>query len=58
MLLEDARRNVEVRRVFDFRSLLRFGRDAKKLSSQGSALTENGSLKESLRQQRERLKGL
>ena len=52
MLLEDARKNAEVRRFFDFRSLLRFGHDEKNLSSQGSTLTEK------LRKQRERLKGL
>jgi flagellar protein FliO/FliZ len=58
MLLEDARRNAEPRRFLDFRSLLRFGRDGKKFPSQDSSLAESGSLAESLRQQRERLKGL
>jgi len=52
LLLEDARKNAEMRRVFDFRSLLRFGRDEKNPSSQGSTFTEK------LRKQRERLKGL
>ena len=52
MLLEDAKKNAEVRRVFDFRSLLRFGRDGKK------GLSDNGSTLDSLRKQRERLKGL
>jgi flagellar protein FliO/FliZ len=52
LLLEDAKKNAEARRFFDFRSLLRFGRDAKKLSSQDSSITEN------LRKQHERLKGL
>jgi flagellar protein FliO/FliZ len=58
MLLEDARKNAEIRRFFDFRSLLRFGRDGKNSSSQDSSITDNGSLTESLRKQRERLKGL
>jgi flagellar protein FliO/FliZ len=58
LLLEDAKKNAEPRRFLDFRSLLRFGRDEKKLSSGGSALAENGSLTENLRKQRERLKGL
>jgi len=52
MLLEDARKNAEARRVFDFRSLLPFGRDGKKGSSQGNSFVDN------LRKQRERLKGL
>jgi flagellar protein FliO/FliZ len=52
MLIEDARKNAEMRRVFDFRSLLRFGRDEKKDSS-----PENNHV-DSLRKQRERLKGL
>jgi len=53
LLIEDANKNAETRRFFDFRSLLRFGRDGKNPSSQqGNALTEK------LRQQRERLKGL
>jgi flagellar protein FliO/FliZ len=64
LLLEDARKNTEAKLYFDFRSLLRFGRDEKKFSSQGGTVTENGSLeesgslKDSLRKQRERLKGL
>jgi len=52
MLLEDARKNAESKRVFDFRSLLRFGRDGKKGSSQENSFVD------SLREQRERLKGL
>jgi len=52
LLIEDARKNAEARRVFDFRSLLRFGRDEKKDSS-----PENNHV-DSLRKQRERLKGL
>jgi flagellar protein FliO/FliZ len=52
LLLEDARKNVEPRRFLDFRSLLRFGRDEKNLSSQDNSLAEN------LRKQHERLKGL
>jgi len=52
MLIEDARKNAEVRRIFDFRSLLRFGRDEKTISS-----PENSHV-DSLRKQRERLKGL
>jgi len=52
MLLDDAKRNAEPRRFLDFRSILRFGRDEKKLSSQDSSIADN------LRQQRERLKGL
>jgi flagellar protein FliO/FliZ len=52
MLIEDARKNAETRRVFDFRSLLQFGRDKKKDSS-----PENNHV-DSLRKQRERLKGL
>jgi len=52
LLIEDARKTAETRRVFDFRSLLRFGRDEKKVSS-----PENNHV-DSLRKQRERLKGL
>jgi flagellar protein FliO/FliZ len=52
MLLEDAEKNAEMRRFFDFRSLLRFGRDGKK------AMTGGNSHAEILRKQRERLKGL
>jgi flagellar protein FliO/FliZ len=52
LLLEDAKKNAESRRFLDFRSLLRFGRDEKNLSLQGSTFTEK------LRKQRERLKGL
>jgi len=52
MLIEDARKTAEAQRVFDFRSLLRFGRDEKKISS-----SENNHV-DSLRKQRERLKGL
>jgi flagellar protein FliO/FliZ len=52
MLLEDAERNAEARRYFDFRSLLNFGRDGKK------AMPPENSHAESLRKQRERLKGL
>ena len=52
MLIEDARKNAEAQRVFDFRSLLRFGRNEKKdLSSENDHV-------DSLRKQRERLKGL
>ena len=52
MLLEDARKTAETRRVFDFRSLLPFGRDGKKGSPQGNSFVDN------LRKQRERLRGL
>ena len=52
LLIEDARKTAEAQRVFDFRSLLRFGRDGKKVSS-----PENNHV-DSLRRQRERLKGL
>jgi len=64
LLLDDARKTAEAKRYFDFRSLLRFGRGEKKFSLQGSSLAENaslidnGMLSESLRKQRERLKGL
>jgi len=70
MLLDDARKTAETRRVFDFRSLLPFGRGGKKSSSQGNSFADNGSLAEngfpldsgslteSLRKQRERLKEL
>jgi flagellar protein FliO/FliZ len=58
MLFEDAKKSAEPRRFLDFRSLLRFGRDEKNPSSQGNTFTEKGSLSESLRKQRERLKGL
>jgi len=52
LLIEDAKKTAETKPVFDFSSLLRFGRDGKKPSSQGNSFTEN------LRKQRERLKGL
>ena len=58
LLLEDARKNAETKRFLDFRSLLRFGRGGKKLSSQDGTFSGNGSLKENLQKQRERLKGL
>jgi flagellar protein FliO/FliZ len=58
MLLEDAKKNAEPRRFFDFRSLLRFGRDGKKGLSDNGSLTDNGYPLDSLRKQRERLKGL
>jgi flagellar protein FliO/FliZ len=58
MLLEDAEKAAGTRRYFDFRSLLRFGRDGKKVSSAGSSQAESVSAMESLRKQRERLKGL
>jgi len=70
LLLDDARKAAEMRRYFDFRSLLRFGRNERKLPLQesthpdigslqeGGYPLDSGSLAESLRKQRERLKGL
>jgi flagellar protein FliO/FliZ len=61
MLLEDARKTAETRRFFDFRSILHFGRGGKKTggpSMENDSHIESGSPMESLRKQRERLKGL
>jgi flagellar protein FliO/FliZ len=58
LLLEDAEKNAETRRYFDFRSLLNFGRGGKKATTPGNSHAESGSPAESLRKQRERLKGL
>jgi flagellar protein FliO/FliZ len=60
LLLDDARKNAEAgaKGFPDFRSLLgRFG-ISQKAAPHGNSHAENGSLAESLRKQRERLKGL
>jgi flagellar protein FliO/FliZ len=58
LLIEDAKRTAEARRVFDFRSLLPFGPGRKKGSSDNGSLAENDIQLDGLRKQRERLKGL
>jgi flagellar protein FliO/FliZ len=62
MLLEDAGKNADtrrgMRRFFDFSSLLPFGRNEKKAMTRGSSHAESGYPMDSLRKQRERLKGL
>ena len=69
MLLDDARRSAETetRRFMDFRSLLskmgasrerKLNREISGSHAENDSLADNGSLAESLRQQRERLRGL